>query len=196
MKLGFTRSIIDPNLYFKVVQGMLPIFVLYVDHLFLIGSEPLMIKCKREPAYEFEMKDLGLMQYFLSLDVWQRPDEIFLSQGNYIVKLLERFGMNECKSMATLMEMNFKNLCGEVSGTDLENPSKYRQLIGALIFLVNTRLDICYVVNKLIQFFIEPLHAHWIASKHRLRYFHGLSNLFCDILLQIFDFMDTPMLTR
>jgi len=95
MKLGFTRSIVDPNLYFKIVQGMIPILVLYVDHLFLTGSELLMIESKRELAYELEMKDLGLMQYFLSLDVWQRPNEIFLSQGNYIVKELERFRMTK-----------------------------------------------------------------------------------------------------
>jgi len=54
-----------------------------------------------------------------------------------------------CKSIATTMEMNFKQLCGEVVGTDLENPSEYRQLIGAQIFLVNTKLEICFVVNTL-----------------------------------------------
>lgn len=61
VKLGFTRSNVDPNLYFKVVQGMLLILVLYVDDLFLTGSDPLMIKCKRELASKFKMKDLGLM---------------------------------------------------------------------------------------------------------------------------------------
>jgi len=50
MKLGFTRSNVDPNLYFNIVQGMPMILVLYVDDLFLIGSEPLMIECKREKA--------------------------------------------------------------------------------------------------------------------------------------------------
>jgi len=67
MNLGFTRSNFDPNLYFKVVQGIPLILVLYVDDLFVIGSEPLMIECKRDLAFEFEMKDLGLMQKFLGL---------------------------------------------------------------------------------------------------------------------------------
>ena len=58
------------------------------------------------------------------------------------MKLLERFRMIECKSLATPMEMNFKNLFGEVAGPDLVNPSKYKQLIGALMFLVNTHPDI------------------------------------------------------
>lgn len=59
MKLGFTRRNVHPNLYFKVVQGMPLIFVLYVDDLFLRGSEPLMIECKKKLSSKFEMKDLG-----------------------------------------------------------------------------------------------------------------------------------------
>jgi len=123
VKLGFIRSNVDPRLYLKVVQGMLLILVLYVDDLFLTGSEPLMIECKREISYEFEIKDLGLMHYFLCLEVWQRLGDIFLSQGKDIVKLLERFGMIECKSLPTLMEMNFKKLYGESARPDLVNPS-------------------------------------------------------------------------
>ena len=72
VKLGFTRSNVDPNLYFKVVQGMSLILVLYVENIFLTGSEPLMIECKRELASEFNMKDLRLMHYFIGLEVWQR----------------------------------------------------------------------------------------------------------------------------
>ena len=79
MKLGFTRSNDDSNLYFKVVQGKPLILVLYVDDLFLTGADPLIHQCKRELAAEFEMKDLGLKHYFLGLEVWQRPGEIFLS---------------------------------------------------------------------------------------------------------------------
>ena len=135
VKLGFTRRNVDPNLYFKVVQGMSLILVLYVDDLFLKGSEPVMIKCKRDLASEFDMKDLRFVHYFLDCEVWQRPSEIFFSQGKYVMKLLERFAMIECKPMATLMEMNFKKLCGEVVRDDLENPSKYRQLIRTLMFL-------------------------------------------------------------
>ena len=126
VKLWFTRSNVNPNLYFKVVQGIPLISILYVDALFLTRSELVMIKCERELASEFEMKDLGLMQYFLGLEVWQRFGEIFLSQRKYVVKLLERFKMKECKSFPTPMENNLKKIGGEATGPDLENPSKYR----------------------------------------------------------------------
>jgi len=69
VKLGFMRNNYDPNLYFKVVLGMPLILVLYVDGLFLTVSEPLMLECKRELASEFEMKDLGMMHYFLGLEL-------------------------------------------------------------------------------------------------------------------------------
>ena len=71
MKLGFTRSEADLNLYFKVIDDKPLILVIYVDDLFLIGADPLIHKCKRELASEFEMKDLGFMHYFLGLEVWQ-----------------------------------------------------------------------------------------------------------------------------
>jgi hypothetical protein len=117
------------------------------------------------------MKDLGSMHYFLGLEVWQRPDEIFLSQGKYTVEILQRFGMMDCKSMTTPMVTNLKLLSD--SSSDLVDPTMYRQLIGSLMYLVNTRLDICFAVNTLSQYMVEPRHVHWIATKHVLRYLHG-----------------------
>lgn len=54
-----------------------------------------MIECKRELSFELKMKELGLMHYFIGLEVWKSPSEIFLSQEKYVVKLLERSGMIE-----------------------------------------------------------------------------------------------------
>lgn len=86
------------------------ILVLYVDDLFLTGKDQLIIRCKKELALEFEMKDLGLMHYFLGLEVWQRSNEIFLSQGKYTIDILKRFRMMDCKPMSTPMESNLKKL--------------------------------------------------------------------------------------
>jgi len=173
MKLGFTRSEVDPNLYFKVIDDKPLILVLYVDDLFLTGADRLVHECKRELASEFEMKELGLMHYFLGLEVWQKPGEIFLSQGKYVVKILERFGMVDCKPVSTLMELDFKKLSGIAARPVLRNATKYRQLVGALMLLVNSRLDICFAVNTLSQHMVEPHHSHWIGAKNLLRYLCG-----------------------
>jgi hypothetical protein len=68
--LGFTKSKVDSNLYFKVMNDEPVILLLYVDDLFLTGEEKLIINCKKKLAAKFEMKDLGLMHYFLGLEVW------------------------------------------------------------------------------------------------------------------------------
>ena len=79
MSLGFTKSKADSNLYYKVENGKPVILLLYVDDLFLIGDEELIAKTKKKLATEFKMKDLGMMHYFLGLEVWQSPNDIFLS---------------------------------------------------------------------------------------------------------------------
>ena len=89
MSLGFTKSGLDPNLYYKVVNDEPLILVLYVDDLFLTGNEKLILWCKKKLAFEFEMKDLGLMHYFLGLEVWQRKKDIFLGQGKYTIYFLK-----------------------------------------------------------------------------------------------------------
>ena len=84
------------------------IFLLYMDDLFLTGDEKLILDSKRKLAAEFKMKDLGTMHYFLGLEVWQKSGEIVLSQGKYVVEILKRFRMMDCKSMTTSMRTNLK----------------------------------------------------------------------------------------
>jgi len=67
--LGFTRSEVDVNLYHIVVEGKLLIIVLYVDDLILRGDDQLIKSCKEDLARDFEMKDTGLMHYFLGMEV-------------------------------------------------------------------------------------------------------------------------------
>ena len=76
------------------------------------------------------------------------------------MKLLEIFGMVDSKSVSTPMELNFKKLCGNAVGPELGNPTEYRQLVGALVFLVNSRPDVCFEVNTLSQHMVDPHHIH------------------------------------
>jgi hypothetical protein len=169
--LGFTKSKVDSNLYFKVMNDELVILLLYVDDLFLTGEEKLITECKKRLALEFEMKDLGLMHYFLGIEVWQSPERIFLNQGKYAVEILKRFNMLECKSMNTPMETKLKPLVDTLS--KLIDATLYRQIIGLLMYLTNTRPDICFAVNTLSQFLVEPRHVHLVAAKLVMRYLKG-----------------------
>ena len=70
VSLGFTKSKADSNLYFKVESGIPVMLLLYVDDLFLTGEDDLIVDAKRRLSTEFEMKDLGMMHYFLGMEVW------------------------------------------------------------------------------------------------------------------------------
>ena len=100
-------------------------------------------------AEEFEMKDLGLMHYFLGLEVWQSSDGIFLNQGKCAIEIMKKFNMLECKAMATPMDSNLKLLADDSS--KLVDATHYRQIIGSLMYLTNTRPNICFAVNTLSQ---------------------------------------------
>ena len=99
--LGFTKSKSNPNLYSKVMDDEHVILLLYVDDLFLTRNEKQIVECKKKLVEEFEMKDLGLMHYFLGLKVWQSPKGIFLNQGKYVVEILKIFDMLDYKSITT-----------------------------------------------------------------------------------------------
>lgn len=113
----------------------------------MTGEEKLIAECKKKLVAEFEMKDLGQMHYFLGLEVWHNPKEIFLSQGKYAVGILKRFGMMDCKPMTTPMTTNVKLLSD--TSSDIVDATLFRQMIGSLMYLMNTRLDICFAVNTL-----------------------------------------------
>jgi hypothetical protein len=81
--------------------------------------------------------------------------------------------MTDCKSMPTSMVMNLKKINEASSNLGEIDPHPYRQLIGSLMYLVNTRPDICYTVNVLSQFMSQLRQTHWIAVKHVLRYLRG-----------------------
>jgi hypothetical protein len=79
--------------------------------------------------------------------------------------------MEDCRPMATPMITNLKKVT--TSDSDMVDPTLYRKLIGSLMYLVNTRPDICFAVNTLSQFMVELRQEHWVATKHVLRYLRG-----------------------
>ena len=83
------------------LTGEMPlILVLYIDNLFLTEDERLIDDWKSNLAVEFEMKDLGLMHYFLGLEVWQRDGCFLIGQGKYAAEILKRFKIVDCNPMA------------------------------------------------------------------------------------------------
>ena len=90
--------------------------------------------------------------------------------------------MLDCKSIATPTDANLKKLRDSASDSNLINPTMYRQLIGSLMYLMNTKPDICFAMNALSQFMCEPREIHWIVEKHVLRYLCGTMDMVYDMI--------------
>jgi hypothetical protein len=77
------------------------------------------------------MKDIGLMHYFLGMEVWQEDEHVFLGRGKYATYILSRFQMEDCRPMSTPMVTNSKNL--SAFDFELVDATRYCQLIGSLM---------------------------------------------------------------
>ena len=95
--------------------------------------------------------------------MWKNVDRIFLEQGKYVVEILKRFEMMDYKAMTTPMASNLKLLSD--ASSEAVDSMMYRQMIGSLMYLTNTRLDICFAVNTLSQFLTDPRHVHFDCCK-------------------------------
>jgi len=128
---------------------------------------------KKHLFHFFQTKDLGLLKYFLGIEVAQSSCGVVVSQRNYVLDILEETGMSDCKPADSPMDPNVKLLPGQ--GEPLTDPSRYRRLVGKLNYLTITHLDISFVVSVVSQFLHSPCNNHWDTTTHILRYVKGTS---------------------
>uniref|UniRef100_A0A803Q3J8 Uncharacterized protein n=1 Tax=Cannabis sativa TaxID=3483 RepID=A0A803Q3J8_CANSA len=118
---------------------------------------------------------MGSVHYFLGFEVLRDSTAIYLNRSKYIQDLLVKTNMLGANSQPTPMCTTAKLSLN--SGTPLADPSQYRNVIGALQYLLMTRPDIAFAVNKLSQYLKAPTTDHWGACKRILRYLFGTTNL-------------------
>ncbi|XP_049391517.1 uncharacterized mitochondrial protein AtMg00810-like [Solanum stenotomum] len=104
------------------------------------------------------MKELEHLNHFLGLEVDRSEEGICLHQQNYSKDVLKKFGMFNCKQTSTPLDPNVKMCAHE--GKDLEYATMYRQLMGSLIYLTLTRLDISYAVGVMSRYIQNPNKSH------------------------------------
>ena len=114
------------------------------------------------------MKDLGQLWYFLGLKIARSEEGIFISQRKYVLDLLQKAGMRNCKPLNLLMTPNLRLMSDTCK--NMKNLEQYRRMIGRLIYLTTTRLDISYSMQLLSQFMHKPTVKHMKETMHVLRY--------------------------
>jgi len=118
---------------------------------------------KNEMEKIFEMIDLGVMKYFLGMEVLQSNDGIFICQQKYISDILNRFKMQDCKPVSTPISIGVK--LGIDEDSKKVNDSMYRSLIGSLLYLSSNRPDIPFVESLLSRFMHSPKDTHFTTAK-------------------------------
>jgi hypothetical protein len=122
------------------------VIVIYVYDLIIIGdSDANIFDLKKLLKQKFEMKDLGELRYFLDIEVIQSPKGIWLLQRQYALNKLSKHGMTRCKPISIPLEQNVKLSAYE--GDLVEDTTTYRRIIGSLIYMTITRLDLSYGVG-------------------------------------------------
>ena len=120
---------------------------------------------------KFNIKDLGMLKYFLGFEVTRSNLGIALHQRKYCLDLLQDTGLFAAKPCFIPMDPTLK--LHKSSGVPLFDPTVYRRLVGRLLYLSHTRPDICYVVGKLSQYLQSPIDIHLQAAQHALKYLKG-----------------------
>ena len=122
---------------------------------------------------EFEMPMMGELSFFLGLQVKQTSDGIFLCQSKYCKEILKKFEMESCK------ESNTPSSCymdADAAGKGVDQ-TKYRGLIGSLLYLTTSRPDIMFVVCLCARYQANPKESHFKAAKRILKYLKGTSTV-------------------
>nr|GEV39216.1 putative ribonuclease H-like domain-containing protein [Tanacetum cinerariifolium] len=171
-KYGFKQSNSDHTLFLKHRGNFVTCLIIYVDDMIITGNDEEEIKkLKGELFTEFEMKDLGILKYFLGIEVLRSQAGIFICQKKYILDLLAETGMLDCKPAETPMMSNQK-LYMETEA-ELADRDRYQRLVGKLIYLSHTRPDIAYAVGVVSQFMHQPQATHMNAVLRIIRYLKG-----------------------
>jgi hypothetical protein len=173
VSLGFQRCPSDPAIYCRGEKnGSRLILRVYVDDLLITGSSELEIqKFKKHMEKLFKMSDLGVLHYYLDIEVKKRDEGLILTQSNYALKILEKAGMEGCNPCRIPMEPKLK--LSKESSSHLVDATFYRSVMGSLRYFVNISPDITFVVGYVSRFMQEPHSDHLAAVKHILRYVAG-----------------------
>jgi hypothetical protein len=151
ISLGFEKCSVEHVVYRKGAGDSLLVVGVYVDDLIIYGPSVVKIEeFKRQMMHTFNMSDLGLLSYYLGMEVTQKEGEILICQSSYAAKILELCHMTGCNPTDTPMEQRIK-LTAAKKGTE-KDVTRYRSVIGSLRYLVNTRPDLSFAVGLVSRF--------------------------------------------
>ncbi|GJR54082.1 retrovirus-related pol polyprotein from transposon TNT 1-94 [Tanacetum coccineum] len=188
VKIAFLNSFINEEVYVAQPPGFIDFEK--SDHVYKLKKALYGLKQAPKAWYDrlkaflikhenkmgmFEMSMMGELNFFLGLQIKQMEDGIFFNQSKYIKEMLKKFGLEDSKPMKTPMSFDTKltkdEECESVDST------KYRGMIGSLLYLTASRPDIMFSVCLCARFQEAPKTSHLEAVKRIFRYIKGTMHL-------------------
>ena len=168
---------------------------MYVDDIiFGSNNNTLCEKFVTTMQEEFEMSMMGELTYFIGLQVKQLKHGTFLRQSKYCFDLLKKSKMEDCKEVVTPIASKKFFMDVDEVGQPVDS-TKYRGLIGTLLYLTTSRLDIQFGVCLSVRFQENPKELHLKVAKRILKYLKGVTNVGlwypCDSNITLSDFSDS-----
>ncbi|XP_019229254.1 PREDICTED: uncharacterized protein LOC109210308 [Nicotiana attenuata] len=118
------------------------------------------------------MTDVGLMSYYLGLEVKQMEDGIFISQESYSKEILKKFNMLDCNLVNTPMDSGTK--LSKIDEGEKVNPTFFKSLVGSLRYLTCISPDILFAVRVVSRFMEAPTSTHLKVTRRIHRYLKGM----------------------
>lgn len=122
-------------------------------------------------GHDFDIKDLGLLNYYLGFLDTSQNNRLRIGQLKYAHDLLVKHDMLLSKRVST--PVSAKTTLSSNDGDILPNPAVFRKIIGSFRYLTITRIDIAYAVNSIVQYMGQPQSSHLLAAKRIFRYIKG-----------------------
>jgi len=186
ISLDYNRLGLDHCTYYKRFDGNdFIILLLYVDDMLVVGpNKDWVQELKAQLAREFDMKYLGPTNKILGMQIHRdRKDmKIWLSQKNYLRKVLRRFNMQDCKPISTPLPVNFKLSSSMSPSSEAERMKMsrvpYASTVGSLMYaMICTWPYITHAVGVVSRFMVDPGKEHWNTVKRIMRYIKGTSGV-------------------
>nr|GEW82966.1 hypothetical protein [Tanacetum cinerariifolium] len=169
LKNHFFKGTIDPTLFIRRFYDDILMVRVYVDDIIFGSTHPRYIQLFSDlMKSRFKMSMMGEMMFFLGLQVNQSPCVIFINQSNYVLEILKKYGMEYCDPVGTPIEIKDK-LDLDQNGTPVD-ATKYRSMIGALMYLTSSRPDIVHATCLCARYHAKPTEKHLKEVK---RSFHA-----------------------
>ena len=174
--IDFHMVNVDHLLYVHRSETCIVVITIYVDDFIVAGDSDVEVEnVKGLLKQKFEMKDLGELRYFLGIEVIRMPEGIWLSQNQYALDMLSKYGMDGCKPIFVLLDQNGK-LNAHV-GDVLEDATMYTKIVGSLIYMTITRL-----IHELHSWVREPVYAG--SSKTTFRWC-AAHTMLCEVHIRL-----------